>query len=140
LLRPDNALLYIFHGFIHDGVQLTCSPPKRKMSLAISTLEHQKSSHPLAVAELIESIINYEGQLTSVCCLISVLDLNHRTELKELESGSTAPITTSTSLPPVSRSKSLKGVEFQLKMAKTGDLRWLGRKEKCSRITTCPWT
>jgi uncharacterized coiled-coil protein SlyX len=96
------------------------------LSERISKLECQISSQPLAIAELKESIVNHERQLESLDCRISGLDLNLRTDPKELKS----PIAAPTPVPPVSPSKSHKTVEFPLKEAKSfeGIISYLTRK------------
>jgi PHD/YefM family antitoxin component YafN of YafNO toxin-antitoxin module len=65
------------------------------LSERISKLEHQLSSHPLALlAELKESVADHERQLTILDRRISGLDPNLMTELTALKSGSVAPIST----------------------------------------------
>jgi uncharacterized coiled-coil protein SlyX len=98
------------------------------LSERISKLEHQMSSQPLAIAELKESITNHERRLESLDSRISGLEPNLRTELEELK----RPLSTPTPVLPASPSKSLKGLEFPLKAAKSldGVISYLTRKHR----------
>jgi uncharacterized coiled-coil protein SlyX len=91
------------------------------LSERISKLERQISSQPLAIAELKESITKHERRLYSLDSRISVIEMNLRTELEELKSGSRAPIATPTPVPPDSHSKSPKAAEFPLKQGRLLD-------------------